>query len=179
MSVAFEIVPYSPELLHVTGQIIQEVSSVLDSTLGLSDTLARFQSDASREGFGGLLVRVGERYVGASVWFDVTGRELNDRWRPRYTPREKVPSPAGSGVLLHVMGILPKWRGRGLGRALLEASLAQIEPTHDWIAMSLVSESPAAVSLFQNYGFEALPLVSSNRRSLCVMKFTRQAEPHQ
>lgn len=89
MSVSYDILPYTPDLLHITGQIIQEIVTAppLNEISALSDVLAKYQSDSTRDGFGGYLLKVNGKYAGASAWFDVSGRELNDRWRPRFSHR--------------------------------------------------------------------------------------------
>ena len=117
MNSAIELVPYESIYAAQTAQAFLQVFTAApwNETLTLNDILSQLEVDYSRPGFGGLLVRSGQNVAGFSWWFELTGRELNDKWRPRFTPKEKVPTPEGGGVFLNEFGIVPSMRHHGLG----------------------------------------------------------------
>lgn len=49
------------------------------------------------------------------------------------------------------------WRGRGIGRALMEAALARIEEQHgSWAVLQVRTDNAAALTLYQHLGFQPL-----------------------
>jgi RimJ/RimL family protein N-acetyltransferase len=66
--------------------------------------------------------------------------------------REFFPSRAHRGTL--GMGLLPEWRGRGLGRRLLEATLAE---ARRWgfkrIELDVYADNERAIALYEKAGF--------------------------
>jgi RimJ/RimL family protein N-acetyltransferase len=89
----------------------------------------------------------GDRVVG---WCDITPRD-------RATTRH-------SGVL--GMGILPEWRGRGLGRALIERTLeaARAFPLVR-VELAVRADNASAAALYRKVGFEVEGL---RRRAMLV-----------
>ena len=66
--------------------------------------------------------------------------------------REFFPSRAHRGTL--GMGLLPEWRGRGVGRRLLEATLAQARRSgFKRIELDVHADNPRAVALYEKTGF--------------------------
>src|SRR3954452_4518820 len=94
-----ELIPYEPIYASPTAQAFLQVFTAppWNETVTLNDVLAQLDADSGRPGFGGLLLKSGKSVVGFSWWFEISGRELNDIWRPRFTPKEKVPQPGGCG----------------------------------------------------------------------------------
>ena len=168
-----EIVPYDNSLALPTAQAMLEVFSAppFNEALTLNDTLSLLESDQARGGFSGVLVRLADEVVGFSWWYDITGRELYDRWWSRFTPRENIPTLDGRGAYMMEFGVLPTLQHRGLGQRLLKASLEQIEPKHDWIALDTSRFAHAGLALLKSQAFEELDLtgVQSPQR-VCLMK---------
>ena len=174
MNRAVELIPYDAAYESQTAQAYLEVftTNPWNETLSLNDARQQLQADSERKGFGGLLFRSGDRVIGFSWWFDITGRELGDRWRPRFAPKEKVPAPEGAGVYLIEFGVLPSMRNHGLGHRLLTGTLEQIEPTHDWIALNTHKFAHAGLALLKSYAFEDLGLSGIQVPSrICLMKW--------
>lgn len=49
------------------------------------------------------------------------------------------------------------WRGRGIGRTLMEAALARIEEQHgSWAVLQVRNDNPPALALYQHLGFQPL-----------------------
>jgi GNAT superfamily N-acetyltransferase len=155
-----EVIPYDPKYENQTASAFLEVFSIApySATLSLNDARSQLAADSQRDGFGGVLVRLGEDILGFSWWFDMTGADLYDRWRPRFTPKEGVPRPDGHGVFLNEFGILPALRNRGLGHRVFHATMEQIEPTHDWIALNTDDFAHAGLALLQSHAFVDLGL---------------------
>jgi RimJ/RimL family protein N-acetyltransferase len=66
--------------------------------------------------------------------------------------REFFPSRAHRGTL--GMGLLPAWRGRGIGRRLLEATLAQARRFgFKRIELDVHADNPRAIALYEKAGF--------------------------
>ena len=66
--------------------------------------------------------------------------------------REFFPSRAHRGTL--GMGLLPAWRGRGVGRRLLEATLAQARRSgFKRIELDVHADNPRAIALYEKAGF--------------------------
>ena len=66
--------------------------------------------------------------------------------------REFFPSRAHRGTL--GMGLLPEWRGRGVGRRLLEATLAQAQRSgFKPIELDVHADNPRAIALYEKTGF--------------------------
>jgi RimJ/RimL family protein N-acetyltransferase len=66
--------------------------------------------------------------------------------------REVFPSRAHRGTL--GMGLLPEWRGRGVGRRLLEATLAQARRSgFKRIELDVHADNPRAIALYERAGF--------------------------
>jgi RimJ/RimL family protein N-acetyltransferase len=66
--------------------------------------------------------------------------------------REFFPSRAHRGTL--GMGLLPEWRGRGVGRRLLEATLAQAPRSgFKRIELDMHADNPRAIALYEKAGF--------------------------
>lgn len=65
----------------------------LHETVALNDVIAQLDADQGREGFGGLLA-VDERQhvIGGMWWFELDGQALYERWKPRFAPREAIPT---------------------------------------------------------------------------------------
>ncbi|HLY25974.1 MAG TPA: hypothetical protein VKQ72_06520 [Aggregatilineales bacterium] len=155
-----ELIPYNPAYASQTVQAYLEVFTAppWNEALSLNDALSQLETDAQREGFGGILARTGQEIGGFSWWFDISGPELNDRWRLRFAPKEKVPHLEGRGVFLMEFGILPTLRHHGLGKKILDATLEQIEPNHDWIALNTSNIAHAGLALLKSRAFEDLGL---------------------
>jgi GNAT superfamily N-acetyltransferase len=158
MNRAVELIAYDPAYEYQTAQAFLEVftASPYSESLTLNDAVSQIQADSERDGFGGVLIVSGDSVIGFSWWFDISGAELNDRWRSRFAPKELIPRPEGHGALLNEFGVLASARNRGLGHRLLQATLEQIEPTHDWIAMNARMFAHAGLALLKSYAFEDL-----------------------
>jgi RimJ/RimL family protein N-acetyltransferase len=66
--------------------------------------------------------------------------------------REAFPSRAHRGTL--GMGLLPEWRGRGVGRRLLDATLAQARRSgFKRIELDVHADNPRAIALYEKAGF--------------------------
>lgn len=66
--------------------------------------------------------------------------------------REFFPSRAHRGTL--GMGLLPEWRGRGIGRRLLEATLAQARRSgFKRIELDVYADNQRAIALYEKAGF--------------------------
>ena len=66
--------------------------------------------------------------------------------------REFFPSRAHRGTL--GMGLLPEWRGRGVGRRLLEATLVQARRSgFKRIELDVHADNPRAIALYEKAGF--------------------------
>jgi RimJ/RimL family protein N-acetyltransferase len=66
--------------------------------------------------------------------------------------REFFPSRAHRGTL--GMGLLPEWRGRGVGRRLLEATLAQARRSgFKRIELDVHADNSRAIALYEKAGF--------------------------
>lgn len=172
-----ELVPYDPSLALPTAQAFLEVFTTppLNEVLSLNDALSQLESDANRDGFGGILLQAEPTIVGFSWWYAMDGVELHDRWRPRFTPKEKVPQPEGHGVYLTEFGILPRYQHHGLGKRLFERTLSEIEPDHDWIALSTNTFAHAGLALLKSKGFEDLGLKGVQVPTrICLIKYIRR-----
>ncbi|MGV1048383.1 MAG: GNAT family N-acetyltransferase [Solirubrobacterales bacterium] len=73
--------------------------------------------------------------------------------------------PAGPpGVLSLGMWILPGWRGRGGGRALMEAALAAMPAGAHKLTLEVFPENAAAIALYRRMGFEQEGLLRDHYR---------------
>jgi len=160
---AIQIFPYTSADLSEAAQAIREILTTppLDETASLSDIISQLQADTDRAGFNGVVVRHGPLLVGGAWWYAMTGPELQARWWPRFTPRDQVPNPAGVGVYLANIGVVPSARHRGLGAGLVRSVLAQIAPLYDWAATLTYAALPSASAMLQAHGFAVLPLTST------------------
>ncbi len=171
-----ELVPYDPAYVLPTAQTFVDVFTTApwSESVSLNDVRSQLESDICREGFGGLLLRSADSVAGFSWWFDIRGEELNDRWRRRFGPKEKVPTPEGRGVYLIEFGVAPMLQHHGLGQRLLNATLDKIEPNHDWIALDTHKFAHAGLALLKSQAFEELELIGLQVPSrICLMKFLR------
>lgn len=177
MSVGVELVAYNSEYLLQAAQVVREILSAppIDDATSLNDVVSQLQTDSTRDGFGGIIALVRGEAIGLVTWYDITGRELYDRWRPRFTPKERIPMPGGRGAMIAQIGVLPSVRGRGLGSRLLQAALTRIEPLHDWAAVNSHTIAHSALSMFNRNGFEVLPLTGiQSPERICLLKAIRQ-----
>jgi hypothetical protein len=177
MNQAAEIIDYDPAYSAQTAQAYLEVftSPPWNETLSLNDALAQLEADSEREGFGGLIIRTGQEVGGFSWWFDISGQELYDRWHPRFEPKDDVPFLEGRGSFLIEFGIMSKLRHHGLGQRLLQGTLAQLEPSHDWIALNTSNTAHAGLALLKSYAFEDLGLTGIQVPSrICLLKTVRR-----
>lgn len=177
MNQAAEIISYDQAYAEATAQAYLNVftSPPWNETLSLSDARAQLDADSERDGFGGLLIRTGETVGGFSWWFDISGQELYDRWQPRFAPKENVPFLDGKGVFLIEFGILSTLRHHGLGNRLLQATLSETEPAHDWIALNTSNNAHAGLALLKSYAFEDIGLKGVQVPTrICLMKMIRR-----
>jgi GNAT superfamily N-acetyltransferase len=171
-----EFTSYDPAYEQETATAFLEVftSAPYNEILSLNDCRTQINADSHRKGFDGILIRSDDQVVGFSWWFDITGYELYDRWRTRFTPKDRIPKPDGKGAFLMEFGILPTMRHHRLGKRLLEDTLAQIESNHDWIALSTHDFAHAGVALLMNNGFAELGIHGIQVPSrICLMKRIR------
>jgi RimJ/RimL family protein N-acetyltransferase len=61
---------------------------------------------------------------------------------------------ATDGVLSLGMWVLPEWRGRGGGRALIEALLDAVPPGAHKVELEVFPDNDAAIALYRSLGFE-------------------------
>jgi ribosomal protein S18 acetylase RimI-like enzyme len=65
--------------------------------------------------------------------------------------------PSAREVSQHVgvlgMGVLREWRGRGVGRRLIEAALAAAEGRFEQVDLDVYAGNAAAIALYRNVGF--------------------------
>jgi RimJ/RimL family protein N-acetyltransferase len=61
---------------------------------------------------------------------------------------------ATDGVLSLGMWVLPEWRGRGGGRALIEALLDAVPPGAHKVELEVFPDNAAAIALYRSLGFE-------------------------
>jgi GNAT superfamily N-acetyltransferase len=172
-----ELIPYDREYEYQTASAFLEVFTIapFSETLSLNNAQSQLAADSQRDGFGGILVRYGEDIVGFSWWFDISGAELHDTWRPRFEPKDQVPRPEGHGVFLNEFGIRPVLRNHGLGHKLFHATMQQIEPTHDWIALNTHNFAHAGLALLQSHAFVDLGLHGTQVTSrICMLKEIRR-----
>src|SRR5262245_14266503 len=177
MSSRIELIPYDPAYALDTAQTFVDVfsTSPWNELVSLNDVRTQLESDYCREGFGGFLLRSPDSVAGFSWWFDITGSELNDRWRRRFGPKENVPMPDGHGAFLIEFGIAPMMRHHGLGQRLLKATLTEIEPNHDWIALDTQKFAHAGLALLRSQAFETLDLSGLQVATrICLMKQIRR-----
>jgi RimJ/RimL family protein N-acetyltransferase len=98
------------------------------------DTL-RFVKSNLENGNPMMVALAGDKVIG---WCDVR--------------REFFPSRAHRGTL--GMGLLPEWRGRGVGRRLLEATLAQARRSgFKRIELDVHADNSRAIALYEKVGF--------------------------
>lgn len=73
--------------------------------------------------------------------------------------------PAGPpGVLSFGMWILPPWRGRGGGQALMEAAMAAVRSDVHKVTLEVFPENEAAIALYRRMGFEQEGLLRDHYR---------------
>src|SRR5258708_33777884 len=173
MNRTVDFIEYDPQYASQTAQAYLEVFTAppWNETLSLNDALSQLETDAERPGFGAILVRSGDDIGGFAWWFDMTGRELNDRWRRRFGPKEQVPLLEGRGTFLMEFGVLPALRHHCVGNRMLRTAISQIEPTHDWIALNTSTTAHAGLALLKSNAFEDLGLVGlQDSKRLCLLK---------
>ncbi len=172
-----EIIDYDPSYVAQTAQAYLDVftSPPWNETLSLNDALSQLEADAEREGFAGLLIRAGNDIAGFSWWFDISGRDLYDRWQPRFVPKENVPYLEGKGSFLMEFGVVSGLRHHGLGNRMLQTTLNLIEPSHDWIALNTSNIAHAGLALLMSHAFEDLGLKGIQVPSrICLLKTIRR-----
>jgi GNAT superfamily N-acetyltransferase len=179
MSSRIETIPYDHTLALKTAQAFLEVFTTppWHEAVSLNEAMSQVESDSQRQGFGGILLREKQldNIIGFSWWFDISGFELHDWWRPRYSPKENVPQPEGRGVYLNEFGVIPAYQHKGLGLRMFQATLKQIEPDHDWIALSTQKYAHAGLALLKSQAFEDLGLVGVQVPTrICLMKYIRR-----
>ncbi len=60
----------------------------------------------------------------------------------------------GAGWMIGNVAVSPEWRGRGIGRQLMEAGVELVRHNHgDWIALQVRSENDVARGLYRSLGF--------------------------
>lgn len=176
MNRTIELMPYESHHLPSAAQLIHEVLSTppMRETFSLTELLGQLRSDEARAGFAGLVAldtALGE-IIGGLWWFALDGKELYERWRPRYSPREAIPQPNGYGAFIPNFGVLPGARNKGLGAHLLNTALTQLEATFDWIAIHGFTSVPQSVAILKSHGFEQLPLVGIQVQDrVCLIKY--------
>ena len=107
---------------------------VLLEALPEPDTL-RFVKSSLENGNPMMVALAGAEVIG---WCDVL--------------REFFPSRAHRGTL--GMGLLPAWRGRGVGRRLLEATVAKARcEGFKRIELDVYADNPRAIALYEKAGF--------------------------
>ncbi len=86
---------------------------------------------------------------GNPMWVAVASREVVGWCDVR---REHFPSRAHRGTL--GMGLLPDWRGHGLGRRLIEATLTQARRVgFKRVELDVYADNTRAVALYERVGF--------------------------
>jgi RimJ/RimL family protein N-acetyltransferase len=91
----------------------------------------------------------GNLYNGNPMLVAVASREVIGWCDVR---REHFPSWAHRGTL--GMGLLPDWRGRGLGRRLIEATLAQARRLGlKRVELDVYADNTRAIALYERVGF--------------------------
>jgi GNAT superfamily N-acetyltransferase len=164
MNKTIELIPYRPDYLAYVAQAVREMLTTppLHETVSLNDVIAQLDADQGREGFGGLLaLDEREQVIGGMWWFSLDGSALYERWKPRFTPREAIPVPAGRGVYIANMGMIPSARNRGLGKYMLSAALSALERDCDWLATIAYQAFSAGIAVLKSQGFVQLPLQSA------------------
>ncbi|MFN7208875.1 MAG: GNAT family N-acetyltransferase [Aggregatilineales bacterium] len=175
MNKTIELIPYRSEYRAEVAQAIREMLTTppLHETVSLNDVIAQLDADQRREAFGGLLA-VDERQhvIGGMWWFGLDGQGLYERWKPRFAPREAIPTPNGKGVYIANIGVIPSVRRRGLGKYLLGAALSELELEHDWIATVGYQSFAAGLAVLHGHGFTQLPLQSLQAQGrLALIKY--------
>jgi GNAT superfamily N-acetyltransferase len=162
MNKSLRLSAYGPQHLQAVAQGIRDVLSVppIVEMLSLNDILSQLETDTMRDGFGGLLLHYGDDLVGMAWWYGMSGRELHSYWRPRFAPKEAVPTPAGEGAYLARFGLLPGYLRRGLGTQLLTAAMDEMGMNRRWLAATPYGVDRSAQGILAGLGFEALPLRS-------------------
>jgi GNAT superfamily N-acetyltransferase len=175
-----EMIPFDNALVQETAQAYLSIFSAppWSTTTSLTEVLTQLHTDQTRDGFGGYLVSV-ERYGlkeigGFAWWYDISGEELHELWRPRFEPKNSIPQLEGRGVYLSEWGVVPSMQNKGLGGKILGAVLESVEPDHDWIAVNSHRHAHAALALLRSHAFELLELkgVQSPER-ICLLKTVR------
>ncbi len=63
-------------------------------------------------------------------------------------------STFGRGWMIGNVAVAPEWRGRGIGRQMMEASIELVRHNHgDWIALQVRTDNEVARRLYQALGF--------------------------
>ncbi len=172
-----EFITYDSAYDFQIAQAFLEVFTTppVNEVLSLNEALTQLQSDSQHPGFGGLLVRIADEIVGFSWWFDISGQQLYERWSPRFAPKANIPQPAGRGAFLVEFGVVPRLQNRGLGCRLFKGSLEQIEPDHDWVAVSIHKFVHAGLALLKSEAFEELDLTGIQVPTrICLLKTIRR-----
>ena len=63
-------------------------------------------------------------------------------------------SAFGRGWMIGNVAVAPEWRGRGIARQMMEASIELVRHNHgDWIALQVRTDNEIARNLYQTLGF--------------------------
>lgn len=111
-----------------------------------------------------------------------TTEELSERFRQAITGRDHLVfvleeggeligclgmhPTRGKGVLSLGMWIVPQWRGKGGGRKLMDAGLAERPPDVHKVELEVFPDNDAAIGLYRSFGFEEEGLRRNHYRRL-------------
>jgi ribosomal-protein-alanine N-acetyltransferase len=59
---------------------------------------------------------------------------------------------------VHNIAVDPAWRGRGVGRALLDALLARADEAHAQVFLEVRTDNAPAIALYEKHGFSRIGL---------------------
>ncbi|MCE7947641.1 MAG: GNAT family N-acetyltransferase [Chloroflexi bacterium CFX4] len=177
MNKTIELIPYRADYLASVAQAVREMLTTppLYETVSLNDVISQLNADQGREDFGGLLALDEREIVVAGMWwFGLDGQALHERWKPRFMPREAVPTPNGYGIYIASIGVIPGVRNRGLGKYMLRAALSDLELLGNWIATTAYQSLPSSLAMLNAQGFERLPLQGTQGQSrVALLKYVR------
>jgi ribosomal protein S18 acetylase RimI-like enzyme len=93
----------------------------------------------------------------AFVAVDEQGRQLGAAWYRLFSPDEPGFGFLDSATPEVSIGVVPSWRGQGIGSALLEALIERARKDGFWaLSLSVNPENPA-VALYERLGFSRVP----------------------
>jgi ribosomal protein S18 acetylase RimI-like enzyme len=106
---------------------------------------ARYVVGWGREGDGGVVaLDRGGRRIGAAWYRLLAGEDRGHGWLDDRTPEV-------------IIGIGPRWRGRGVGTALMRQLLAlAVDSRVRSLSLSVSTANPAAEALYRRVGFETV-----------------------